>query len=126
MRPRNEDQDTLTRADLREAIYTRCSGLSRQQSRELLDMVLEEIINALVQGESLRLRTFGTFEVRCKRERLGRNPMTGVEAPISARRVISFLASPVLVAKINGATPDVEEPDETDAMDRRQAASAIS
>ena len=62
----------------------------------------EEISEALLRGESVKLRSFGTFNVRSKRERIGRNPKTGVEAKITPRRVLTFKASPVLVAHVNG------------------------
>ncbi len=76
-------------------------------------MALEEISNTLVRGESVKLRSFGLFCVRDKRERVGRNPRTGVEAPIKPRRVLTFKPSPVLCAAINGVTlPDETEADE--------------
>ncbi len=76
-------------------------------------MALEEIANALVQGESVKLRSFGLFCVRAKRERIGRNPRTGVEAPIKPRRVLTFKPSPVLCAAINGVSiADEAEGDE--------------
>lgn len=73
-------------------------------------MALEEISNALVRGESVKLRSFGLFSVRAKRERVGRNPRTGVEAPIKPRRVLTFKPSPVLCAAINGVST-AEDPD---------------
>ncbi len=78
-------------------------------------MALEEISEALVRGESVKLRSFGLFSVRAKRERIGRNPRTGVEAPISSRRVLTFKPSPVLSAAINGVS--IAEETETDAPD---------
>lgn len=76
-------------------------------------MALEEIASALVRGESVKLRSFGLFSVRSKRERIGRNPRTGVEAPIKPRRVLTFKPSPVLSASINGASiPHEPEPDD--------------
>jgi len=66
-------------------------------------MALDEISDALVRGESVKLRSFGLFMVRDKRERVGRNPRTGVEAPITPRRVLTFKPSPVLSASVNGA-----------------------
>jgi integration host factor subunit alpha len=88
----------LTRAALREAVYSCCPTLSRAEARK----ILEEISEALLRGESVKLRSFGTFNVRAKRERIGRNPKTGVEATITPRRVLTFKASPVLVAHVNG------------------------
>ena len=94
----------VTRALLREAIYRNCTGLSRRQADEILEATFAEIRDALALGETVKLRSFGTFSVRCKRARVGRNPKTGIEAPISARRVLTFSASPMLVAKVNGET----------------------
>jgi integration host factor subunit alpha len=83
---------TLTRADLSEAVYA-AVGLSRQESALLVDVVLEEIMQALVAGEQVKLSSFGTFSVRHKRQRVGRNPKTGQEVPITPRRVLVFRAS---------------------------------
>jgi integration host factor subunit alpha len=94
--------NTLTRAALREAVYGCCPTLSRAEARKILDATFEEISEALLRGESVKLRSFGTFNVRSKRERIGRNPKTGVEATITPRRVLTFKASPVLVAHVNG------------------------
>ncbi len=92
---------TLTRVSLTEAIYSSCRSLTRAQAASLLDEVLEEIAQALERGEEVALRSFGKFKVRSKRERIGRNPKTGVEATITARRVLTFKASAELIAKIN-------------------------
>ena len=97
-----KENSTVTRADLLEAVYAACPTLSRAQAREVFEMTLEEIAEALVRGESVKLRSFGNFSVRSKRERIGRNPRTGVEARITPRRVLTFKASPVLAAKVNG------------------------
>lgn len=101
---------TTTRADLLEAVYSSSPVLSRAQAREIFEIALEEISDALVRGESVKLRSFGLFAVRSKRERIGRNPRTGVEVPITPRRVLTFKPSPVLTASINGTTlpPDSE------------------
>ena len=93
---------TLTRRALRAAVYDCCPRLSRAQAREIFDATFEELLNALVRGEPVKLRGFGTFDLRSKRERVGRNPKTGVEAIICARRVITFHPSPVLIAHVNG------------------------
>jgi integration host factor subunit alpha len=90
---------TVTRADLTEAVYRRV-GLSRTESAELVEMVLQEICDAMVRGELVKLSSFATFEVRDKNERVGRNPKTGEEVPISPRRVITFRASNVLKNRI--------------------------
>ncbi len=90
----------VTRADLSEAVY-REVGLSRRESAELVDSVLDEISNALVRGEMVKLSSFGSFAVRQKGERVGRNPKTGEEIPILPRRVLAFRASHLLKSRIN-------------------------
>ena len=92
-------EKTLTRADLAEAIYRKV-GLSRTESAELVEMVLDEMANAVVRGEMLKISSFATFQVRSKNERVGRNPKTGEEVPISPRRVVTFKASNVLKQRI--------------------------
>ena len=91
---------TVTRADLCEAVYKRV-GLSRTESAALVETVLEEISESLVRGENVKLSSFGSFVVREKNERIGRNPKTGEEVPISPRRVMVFKPSNVLKQKIN-------------------------
>ena len=90
---------TLTRADLTEAVHRRV-GLSRTESAEMVEMVLNEISGALVEGNQVKLSSFATFQVRRKNERIGRNPKTGEEVPILPRRVMSFRASNVLKDRI--------------------------
>ncbi len=94
---------TITRADLAEAVY-RSVGLSRAESSNLVEMVLDEMLDALAQDETVKLSSFGTFTVRAKSERVGRNPKTGVEVPITPRKVILFRPSHVLKARVNGET----------------------
>lgn len=91
---------TLTRADLSEAIYQKV-GLSRTESSDIVESVLGEISTALVSGDDVKLTSFGTFSVRHKKARIGRNPKTGEEVPITPRRVLSFRASDVLKERIN-------------------------
>ncbi len=91
---------TIIRADLSEAVYQEV-GLSRNESAELVESVLNEISDALVRGEMVKLSSFGSFSVRQKSERVGRNPMTGEEAPILPRRVLVFRASHALKSRIN-------------------------
>src|SRR4051794_5408420 len=93
--------NTLTRASLAEAIYTQV-GLSRNESALLLESVLERMSAALAAGEAVKISAFGTFVVRQKGQRIGRNPKTGVEVPILPRKVLSFRPSQVLKARING------------------------
>lgn len=92
---------TITRADLCEAVYQKL-GLSRAESAELVETVLKEISDTLVSGETVKLSSFGSFIVREKGERIGRNPKTGVEVPITPRRVLVFKPSNVMKARING------------------------
>jgi integration host factor subunit alpha len=94
-------KSTLTRADLAEAVYKRI-GLSRSESSALVELMLAEISAAVERGENVKLSSFGSFIVRSKGERIGRNPKTGVEVPITPRRVMVFKASNVLKARING------------------------
>jgi integration host factor subunit alpha len=91
---------TLTRADLSEAVH-REVGLSRTESAALVKSVLDHIADALVKGESVMLSSFGTFMVRSKSSRVGRNPKTREEVPISPRRVLVFRPSHVLKDYIN-------------------------
>jgi integration host factor subunit alpha len=106
---RADDRKTATRADLLNAVYVSCPGLSRAQAKQIFEMAIEEIANTLVGGEPVKLRSFGLFLVRAKRERIGRNPRTGVEVPITPRRVLTFKPSPVLAAAVHGLQ-DGEEP----------------
>ncbi|HSR71964.1 MAG TPA: integration host factor subunit alpha [Kiloniellales bacterium] len=93
---------TVTRADLSEAVYQEV-GLSRNESAELVESVLNEISDALVRGDMVKLSSFGSFSVREKGQRIGRNPKTGEEVPILPRRVLVFRASHVLKNRINNA-----------------------
>jgi len=95
-------ETTVTRAHLAEAVYQEV-GLSRNDSAQLVDVILEEVSQALIQGEMVKLSSFGSFQVRSKAQRMGRNPKTGEEVPISPRRVLVFRASHVLKDKINRA-----------------------
>ncbi len=92
--------NTITRLDVAEAIYTEV-GLSRKDSGEILDMIVDEIVKELSNGHDVKLSSFGTFSLRDKKARTGRNPKTGVEAVISSRRVISFKPSQSMRRIIN-------------------------
>lgn len=92
---------TITRADLADAVYEQV-GLSRNESSDLVETVLEEISQSLVNGEAVKISSFGSFSIREKGERIGRNPKTGVEVPILPRKVLVFRASHVLKDRING------------------------
>lgn len=101
--------NTVTRAQLAETIYAQV-GLSRNDSAELLETVLERMSLALEAGEPVKLSGFGTFSVRQKGRRIGRNPKTGIEVPILPRRVLTFRPSQVLKAQVNGlAVPMVDD-----------------
>ena len=91
---------TVTRANLSDAVFQEV-GLSRSESEKLVDSVLNEISDALVRGETIKLSSFGSFMIRQKGKRVGRNPKTGEEAPILPRRVLVFRASHTLKSRIN-------------------------
>ncbi|WIM13686.1 integration host factor subunit alpha [Enhydrobacter sp.] len=95
---------TITRADLSESVFQEV-GLSRNESSDLVETILAEVVEALARGESVKISSFGSFTVRDKGQRIGRNPKTGQEVPILPRRVLVFRASNVLKSMING-TPD--------------------
>ncbi len=104
---------TVTRAHLGEAVYQQV-GLSRTESSDLVETVLEEVCKALEQGEVVKISSFGSFSVRQKGERIGRNPKTGEEVPILPRKVLIFRASHVLKNRINGHEGDEGEDDSLD------------
>ncbi len=91
---------TITRAQLGEAVYQEV-GLSRTESSELLEAVLSQISDALGRGETVKISSFGTFSVRQKGQRIGRNPKTGEEVPILPRKVLVFRPSQVLKNRVN-------------------------
>jgi len=93
-------EKTITRAHLSEAIYQEV-GLSRNESAELVESVLDQIAQSLVRGETVKISSFGSFAVRKKGGRVGRNPKTGQEVPIQPRRVLVFRPSHVLKKEIN-------------------------
>lgn len=95
-------ETTVTRAQLAEAVYAEV-GLSRNDSAQIVDVILEELSQALIRDEAVKLSSFGSFQVRSKGERVGRNPKTGQEVAIKPRRVLVFRASHVLKDKINRA-----------------------
>lgn len=91
---------TITRADLAESVYEQV-GLSRNESADLVEAVLNEISDNLIKGKNVKISSFGSFSVRQKGERVGRNPKTGIEVPILPRKVLVFRASHVLKDRIN-------------------------
>ena len=90
---------TLTRMDLSEAVF-RAVGLSRNESAQLVERVLELMSDALAEGEQVKISSFGTFSVRAKTARVGRNPKTGEEVPISPRRVLTFRPSHLMKDRV--------------------------
>jgi integration host factor subunit alpha len=94
---------TITRADLSEVVYQKV-GLSRTESASLVELVLREIADSLSRGENVKLSSFGSFVVRQKGRRIGRNPKTGEEVPIEPRRVMVFKPSNILKSRINDRT----------------------
>ena len=91
---------TVTRVELSDAVYRAMVGLTRMKSAELVALVLKEITDTIARGETVKLSSFGTFTVRKKGQRIGRNPKTGVEVPIVPRRVAVFKASAIMKRKI--------------------------
>jgi len=92
---------TLTRADLAETLNRRM-GFSRAESLDMVEAILEKMCGALADGENVKISGFGTFVLRDKKERLGRNPKTGIEVPITPRRVMTFRASQMLKDQVAG------------------------
>ncbi|MEN2494252.1 MAG: Integration host factor subunit alpha [Hyphomicrobiaceae bacterium hypho_1] len=93
---------TLTRADLAEAVVEMV-GLPRNESQELVELVISEISTSLAEGEAVKLSSFGSFGVRDKSERIGRNPKTGEEVPITPRKVLVFRPSNIMKNRINNS-----------------------
>lgn len=102
---REAGRGTLTREDLAAAIHRHFNAMSRREAKRLTDSVIEEMAVTLASGESLKLHDFGSFIVRAKNERSGRNPRTGAPVPIEARRVVVFKASPNMKAIVDGVAP---------------------
>ena len=100
---------TLTRADLAEAVFQKV-GLPRNESAEIVELMLREIVASLERGQTVKLSSFGSFGIRDKGQRVGRNPKTGQEVPITPRRVLVFRASNIMKQRIN------------DTLSRRKAA----
>lgn len=94
------DGKTVTRAQLGEAVYQEI-GLSRHESAEMVEAILAEICDSLRHGDIVKISSFGSFSVRSKGQRIGRNPKTGEEVPIPPRRVLAFRPSHVLKGRIN-------------------------
>ncbi|MGN6269532.1 MAG: integration host factor subunit alpha [Sphingomonas sp.] len=90
---------TLTRADLAESLHRKV-GLSRAESANLVEQILDQMSGALAKGENVKISGFGTFVLRDKGQRIGRNPKTGIEVPIAPRRVLTFRASQMMRDRI--------------------------
>ena len=97
--PRSDDAFTLTKAELAEMLFERV-GLNKREAKDMVETFFDEIRDALERGECVKLSGFGNFQLRDKPQRPGRNPKTGEEIPISARRVVTFHASQKLKALI--------------------------
>ncbi|HEX8389516.1 MAG TPA: integration host factor subunit alpha [Sphingomonas sp.] len=97
-----EQAGTLTRADLAESLHKEI-GLSRADSAKIVEQILSHMCGALADGENVKISGFGTFVLRDKGERVGRNPKTGVEVPIAPRRVLTFRASQMMRERIAAA-----------------------
>ena len=93
-------EKALTRMDLSESVF-REVGLSRNESADLVESVLEKISASLVSGEQVKISSFGTFSIRQKNARVGRNPKTGEEAPIPPRRVLTFRPSHLMKDRVS-------------------------
>ena len=92
--------ETLTRAELAELIYSEV-GISKTEAYDIVDQFFEEIILDLIDGNSVKLTSFGTFSVKHKKERIGRNPKTKIEAKITSRKIVKFKASNMVKKKLN-------------------------
>ena len=99
----------VTRHELYDAVHRKV-GLSRTESSAFVELVLAEIKDSIARGETVKLSSFGTFTVRKKGQRMGRNPKTGVDVPISPRRVVVFKASAIMKQQINGGRPLQKKP----------------
>jgi integration host factor subunit alpha len=95
---------TLTRADLAEAMVQKI-GLPRNESQDLVEFILKEISDSLADGQQVKLSSFGSFGIRAKGQRVGRNPKTGEEVPITPRRVLVFKPSNIMKERINTSKP---------------------
>ena len=101
MAGQNVGNSTMTKADIVEKVYSKI-GFSKKEASELVELVFNSLKNVLVNGEKVKISGFGNFVVRGKNERVGRNPQTGEQIKISARRVLTFRPSQVLKAMLNG------------------------
>src|SRR5258708_2085514 len=105
----------VTRVGLYDAVYRKV-GRSRSESSALVELVLKEISDSVARGETVKLSSFGTFIVRKKGKRMGRNPKTGVDVPISPRRVVVFKASAIMKQRINGDRLILKKPSKRETL----------
>lgn len=110
MSGQNLGNSTVTKADLVEKVYEKI-GFSKKEASELVDMVFNSLKNVLSEGDNVKISGYGNFLVRQKKERVGRNPQTGEQIKISARRVLTFRPSQVLKAVLNGEDTTGLDPD---------------
>lgn len=111
----DESSRTLTKAELAEMLFERV-GLNKREAKDIVDTFFEEIRDALVKGDSVKLSGFGNFQVRDKPPRPGRNPKTGEVIPIAARRVVTFHASQKLKTAVEVGVVDDDETEEVAAL----------
>lgn len=104
-------RSTMTKADIIEKVYQKI-GFSKKEASELVEMVFDELKTVLCKGDKVKISGFGNFVVRGKKERIGRNPQTGDQITISARRVLTFRPSQVLKALLNGEDPSLVSDDD--------------
>jgi integration host factor subunit alpha len=116
---------TVTRVELYDAVYRKV-GLSRSESSALVELVLKEISDSVERGEAVKLSSFGTFTVRQKGERTGRNPKTGAEVPISPRRVVVFKASAIMKQQLNDGRPSVKQSSREKSRPADETGSALT
>src|SRR5487761_2154252 len=116
---------TVTRVELYDAVYRKV-GLSRSESSALVELVLKEISDSVARGETVKLSSFGTLTVRQKGERIGRNPKTGAEVPITPRRVVVFKASAIMKRQINGGRPSEKQSSREKSRPINEAGTALT
>jgi integration host factor subunit alpha len=109
----NSSRSTMTKADIIEKVYQKI-GFSKKEASELVEMVFNQLKDVLCNGDKVKISGFGNFIVRGKKERIGRNPQTGDQIKISARRVLTFRPSQVLKALLNGEDPSLVQEDDED------------
>lgn len=116
---------TVTRVELYDAVYRKV-GLSRSKSSALVELVLKEISDSVARGETVKLSSFGTFIVRKKGERIGRNPKTGAEVPIAPGHVVVFKASAIMKQRINGRRAGVRHSSRETSRPANEAGTALT